>query len=198
MNNTNESTVLDLLREIIEEAQKHENWPNEEMSLLERSMTRGTQINLDFPRYKIDELFSGVRELAENNTLIHTYDCAYDLSGKHLFTTTDPNPNLGPIVSRNYYGSCILYPWSCDPGTIDGFANNGSNLSLFYSKPVDSDSTECEELNIYLDANRFNITSKKEEGMSDITVYITGGSYLPFNHLANFYVKEKGGSIKDF
>ena len=189
---------MDILREIIEEAQKHKRWPKEEMSLMERAMTHGTQINLDFQRDKIDDLFAGVRQMAEDNMLIHTYDCAYDLSGKHLFTTTDPNPYLGPVVSQNYYGSFILYPFSCDPATIDGFPNNGSNLSLFYSKPVDSNPTKCEELNIYFDANHFEITSKKEEGMSDITVMITGGRYLPFNHLANFYVKEKGASIRDF
>ena len=196
--NKNSPTVLDLLREIIEEAQKEEVWPKEDMSIMERALCAGKSFYLDFSRDKIDTLFTGIRRMVEDNILIHTYDNAYDHSGRYEFTTTDPHPYLGPITSSNYYGSFILYPFSCDPATLEGFQDNNSNLSLFYNQPINSDSTGVEELELYFNANRLSISSKKEEDMPDIIGQVTGGRYLPFNHLVSFYVKEKGGSIRDF
>jgi len=94
-------TVLDILREITEEAKQNEGWSTIDL-------IPGNDFELQIEAIVISRLFENLAGMCASHDLKLTHTTLYDREAETYYTLKFPHPESSAPVAENYYGSFPL------------------------------------------------------------------------------------------
>ena len=186
-----EATVLDILRDIIAEAEKNELWPkgNEITKLINLNKS----YTVEYDEEIIGKLFTELNNMVDQGMLMFGHDViADDQNGKGFCEDRVEGQITGNIASKNYYGLIQSASLNYNPEEHKGLIWNNADINIFYNQAV---TAKRSSLEIFTDCNIIQLKSDSNQVFVDITVGMWSNS--PLNHLASKYIQEKGAPITD-
>ena len=169
--NENKSMVLDLLREIINEAERHEDW-QERLTIKNidfttfgdydelMSVLNGKEFEIFWSAEKIDLLFDNLDQMVIDGLIEYMYDTLEDAAGNGFSSavvngTDNPYKNTElKSVSSHYYCELAKGPVIYDPDALYYVGRSTIDLHLFYDVSRTSDNRE---LMLFYDGRSINI-----------------------------------------
>jgi len=189
-------SVLDILREIIDDIQSHEGWPIPDfIGGIEKA---NTYFHINISTEKIVLLFAGLRKLVDDGTFLHSHDMVLDEF--NFFFTSDEIKIITPprkyeVVSHEYYALMISKPWVLDmkknPRKI---INNLSDIHVLYSVPAQG-SSEIERTDLWFNDSLISIEFPKinTDEYSSVGVFVDpSNTAILSRHLRSMYIREMG------
>ena len=180
----NKSTVLDILREIIVTAQEID-WPKEIWDM-------GSDFTFEVSDSMIEQLFSGLRKIADNNMFLHSHDVYIDSVNNRFASYNLKDSSTLELISEEYYGLFENMPNEYEPGTTIHVIWNDCDIHVFYSRACGTKTTD--ELMVFFNGVPITIYS------STTTVHVLKipiGVYDIIGHVEASFLKENYKAITE-